>query len=128
MKPPQDAKRSQRAAGRGPLTSDLAARIKRAQETRRVAEEPSGGAASGNMTGLARGLRLGSEFAAAILVGFGMGYLLDQWLQTSPWLMLIMGLLGFVAGVLNVVRTASRMNVVASPPTAAHKAPEQNDE
>lgn len=128
MKSPQETGRPQSASERGTLTSDLAARIRRAQEASQVAEEPRGAAASGNMQGLARGLRLGSEFVAAVLVGFGMGYLLDQWLQTSPWLMLIMGLMGFVSGVLNVVRTAAQMNKAALPPTGSARAPEQNDE
>ncbi len=128
MKQPQETRRPPSTDRRGALTSDLAARIARAQEARRVADKPRGEAASGNMSGLARGLRLGSEFVAAILVGAGMGYLLDQWLQTSPWLMLILLLLGFVAGVMNVVRTAAQMNKVAPPPTVADKAPDQNDE
>jgi len=80
------------------------------------------------MSGMGRGLRLGSEFAAAILVGAGMGYLLDQWLGTSPWLMLILLLLGFAAGVLNVIRSAKQMNEAATLPTGAPAAPERKDE
>ena len=65
---------------------------------------------------MSRGLRLGSEFIAAILVGAGIGYLLDLWLKTSPWIMLVMVLVGFAAGVLNVTRSASEMNKAAPPP------------
>jgi ATP synthase protein I len=103
----------------GPLTSDLAARIKRAQATEAAPGDAEISAANRDMTGLSRGLRLGSEFIAAILVGAGIGYLLDLGLKTGPWLMLVMLLVGFAAGVLNVVRSAAEMNKAAPPPTDA---------
>jgi ATP synthase protein I len=68
------------------------------------------------MTGMGRGMRLGTEFIAAILVGAVAGFLLDRWLNTAPWLMLVMLLIGFAAGVLNVVRAAGDLNR-ASPPS-----------
>jgi ATP synthase protein I len=73
-------------------------------------------------------MRLGSEFVAAILVGAGIGYLLDLWLHTSPWLMLVMLMVGFAAGVLNVIRAANEMNKAAPPPTAAMRVPDDEDE
>ena len=103
----------------GPLTSDLAARIKRAQATEAAPGDAEISAANRDMTGLSRGLRLGSEFIAAILVGAGIGYLLDLGLKTGPWLMLVMLMVGFAAGVLNVVRSAAEMNKAAPPPTDA---------
>jgi ATP synthase protein I len=80
------------------------------------------------MSGWNRGMRLGTEFIAAILVGAGMGYLLDLWLKTSPWLMLVMLLVGFAAGVLNVVRSAAEMNRAAPPPTAAMRVPDDEED
>jgi ATP synthase protein I len=60
-------------------------------------------------------LRFGGEFGAAIIVGALLGYGLDYFLPTEPW-GLVIGLgLGFVAGVVNVVRAAqaySRANPV----------------
>lgn len=51
-------------------------------------------------------MRFGGEFGAAVLVGALLGFGLDHWLHTKPW-GLIIGLgLGFVAGVVNVVRVA----------------------
>jgi ATP synthase protein I len=55
---------------------------------------------------MARGFRLSTEFVAGILVGAGIGWLLDRWLGTSPLGMIVFLLLGFAAGVLNVVRAA----------------------
>jgi len=126
MTTPQKPKRPQ-TGDTTPLTSDLEARIARAQGERRA--ERSGRADAANtMTGWGKGLRLGSEFVAAILVGLGIGWLLDTWLNTTPWLMLVMLLFGFAAGVLNVVRSAAEMNKAATPPTAAQGVPDDRDE
>lgn len=73
-------------------------------------------------------MRLGSEFVAAILVGLGIGYLLDLWLGTLPWLMLLFLLVGFAAGVLNVVRSAAEMNQSNPPPKGSDLGPEDDDE
>jgi len=51
---------------------------------------------------------VGLSFVLAIVLGAWFGYLLDKWLGTSPWLFLLFFILGFVAGVLNVYRTANR--------------------
>jgi ATP synthase protein I len=55
-------------------------------------------------SGLARGLRLSTELVAGVLVGAGIGWALDRWLGISPWGLIVFLLLGFAAGVLNVVR------------------------
>ena len=47
--------------------------------------------------------------AAALLVGFGIGWLIDGWLGTGPWGMLVFLVVGFVAGILNAYRTARRV-------------------
>ncbi|MBN9317424.1 MAG: AtpZ/AtpI family protein [Devosia sp.] len=112
----------------GPLTSDLAARIKRAQVEADVPGDADIAATNRDMSGLSRGLRLGSEFIAAILVGAGLGYLLDLWLKTSPWLLLVMLLVGFAAGVLNVVRSTAEMNRAAPPPTDAMRVPDDAED
>jgi len=59
--------------------------------------------------GMAYGLRMASELVGAVLVGGVIGYVLDQWLGTSPWLFLVFFLLGFAAGVLNVIRGFTRL-------------------
>jgi ATP synthase protein I len=55
---------------------------------------------------LARGFRLSSELVAGVLVGAGIGWLIDRGLGTLPWGMFVFALLGFAAGVLNVMRSA----------------------
>src|SRR5262245_22134640 len=55
---------------------------------------------------IARGFRLSSELVAGVLVGAAIGWALDYWLRISPWGMIVFVLLGFAAGVLNVIRAA----------------------
>ena len=53
--------------------------------------------------------KLGTELVAAVGVGTIIGFILDSWFGTKPWLMIIFFFLGAAAGMLNVVRTANRM-------------------
>ncbi len=61
---------------------------------------------SGNKAGIAQGLRLSSEFIAGVVVGAGIGYLIDAFFGTSPFGLIIFLMLGFAAAVLNVMRAA----------------------
>jgi ATP synthase protein I len=62
--------------------------------------------AESSAAGYAAAFRLSTEFLSAIAVGGLLGYGLDWALGTSPWLLIVLFLLGFVAGVLNVLRSA----------------------
>ena len=68
--------------------------------------------ASESRKGYAVAMKLSSEFVAAVIVGALLGYLVDHFAGTGPWGMIIFLLLGFGAGVLNVMRAAG---MVASP-------------
>jgi len=90
----------------------LSARFKRLGE--RLGDfdrnRPSGRQSSARPTSdpsaIARGFRLSIELVAGVLVGAGIGWLLDWWLGISPLGMIVFLLLGFAAGVLNVMRAA----------------------
>jgi ATP synthase protein I len=43
-------------------------------------------------------------FVGAVAVGGLIGYFLDKWLHTAPWLMIVFGCFGFAAGILEIVR------------------------
>jgi ATP synthase protein I len=62
--------------------------------------------AAAGTSAIARGFRLSAELVAGVGVGIFIGWLLDRWLGTSPWGLLVFLLLGFAAGVLNVMRAA----------------------
>tara|TARA_B110000881_G_scaffold194481_1_gene188497 strand:- start:170 stop:457 length:288 start_codon:yes stop_codon:yes gene_type:complete len=53
--------------------------------------------------------RLGTELVAAVAVGTIIGFILDSWFDTKPWLILIFFFLGSAAGMINIIRTAKRM-------------------
>ncbi|MEM6627148.1 MAG: AtpZ/AtpI family protein [Pseudomonadota bacterium] len=56
--------------------------------------------------GMGLGFRMATEFVSAVVVGGAVGWGLDQWLGTTPWLLLLCFCFGFAAGVSNVVRVA----------------------
>ena len=62
-----------------------------------------------NSSFLGSAFKLGTELVAAVVVGTIIGFILDNWFGTKPWLIIIFFFLGFFAGVLNVFRTAKRM-------------------
>jgi ATP synthase protein I len=49
-------------------------------------------------------LELPFTLVGSIVVGGVLGFFLDRWLHTGPWLMLIFGGLGFYAGIREVIR------------------------
>ena len=53
--------------------------------------------------------KLGTELVAAVLVGTIIGFILDTWFDTKPWLIIIFFFLGAAAGMLNVFRAANKM-------------------
>ena len=66
----------------------------------------SGASPSADGSAMARGMRLSSELVAAVLVGAGLGWLVDRWLGVSPLGLIVFLLLGFAAGIVNVLRAA----------------------
>jgi ATP synthase protein I len=99
---------------RGNLKTDeaaLSARLRQLGEglARQRAQEALDGSRDSRATtasGYAKGFRLSSELVAGVLVGVGLGWLIDRWLGITPWGLIIFLLLGFAAGVLNVMRSA----------------------
>ena len=65
----------------------------------------------GGALGLA--FRVSVEIVSAVAIGVGVGWLLDGWLGTKPWLLVVFIVLGFAAGILNVYRLASGFGYAA---------------
>ena len=84
---------------------------------RRLEEARRRRAATGpenRQTAFGQAFRLSSEMVAGVLVGGFIGWTLDNWLGTSPWLLLVFFFLGVAAGILNAVRAAREMNKAAN--------------
>ena len=87
--------------------SALDTRLKKARE---LVQDPltkttTDSSEKGSVLSLA--FRVAVEIVSAVVIGFILGWFLDDWLGTKPWLMLTFVFIGFVAGVLNVYRMAS---------------------
>jgi ATP synthase protein I len=90
----------------------LSARLRRLGEgldrvgARQSARTEPASRSAADPSAIARGFRLSTELVAGVLGGALLGWLLDRWLGISPWGMIVFVLLGFAAGVVNVIRVA----------------------
>lgn len=114
-------------SGGGDVSADeaaLAARLERlggTLEARRAAEEAAN--AKAKSSGFAQATKVASEFVAGVIVGGGLGWGIDRALGTAPWALIVFVLLGFAAGVLNVLRSEG---VVADAGARLRSAGEKN--
>ena len=53
--------------------------------------------------------KMSTELVAAVVVGTIIGFILDEWFGTKPWLILIFFFVGVIAGILNVIKSAKNM-------------------
>ena len=87
-------------------------RLSEIRDSRKIGTDQSGNeqdAAQAKASAMAVGLRLSSELVAGVVVGAGLGWGFDRLLSTSPWGLIVFLLLGFTAGVVNVMRAAGVM-------------------
>ena len=62
-----------------------------------------------NTSSLGKALKLSTEMVAAVMVGSIMGFILDSWFDSKPWLTIIFFFVGAASGILNVIRSAKQM-------------------
>ena len=58
---------------------------------------------------LGMAFKMSTEMVAAVVVGTIIGFILDNWFGTKPWLILIFFFVGVIAGIMNVVKSAKKM-------------------
>ena len=90
---------------------DLDSRLYRARDKSRANKEPGSSIGKEEMSGYSMAIRIGTEMVAALIIGVGIGYFLDYWLETKPWFLVVFFFLGSGAGVLNVYRAASGLSM-----------------
>ena len=76
------------------------------QKANRPRDDTKTGAPQG-ASGVGLAFRVGVEMVSALIVGVGIGLLLDWWLDTTPWFLVLFFLLGAGAGIVNVYRAAA---------------------
>jgi ATP synthase protein I len=78
---------------------------------------------------MGQAFRIVAELVVGVAVGGFVGYTLDRWLGATPWLLVVGLMLGFAAGLMNVVRTARQMQAGAEPlQRTARPVPDDEDE
>ena len=107
-----------RGPGRASADGDLSARLKRLEsELDRKRPPASGGdgrpAGSTEPSAMGRAFRMSAEFVAGVVAGGILGWLFDRGLGTRPWGMIVFLMLGFGAGIYNVMRASG----FAGPPS-----------
>lgn len=78
---------------------------------RSAAPDRSGGSGSDMARGMSQaswGLSVAFGFVATVLVGWGIGRLLDSWLGTEPWIQVVGAVIGWVGGVFVVFYASQR--------------------
>ena len=59
---------------------------------------------------MGKALKISTELVAAVVVGSTLGFILDNWFDTKPWLTICFFFMGVTAGILNVIKSAKRMH------------------
>ncbi|GJE03702.1 AtpZ/AtpI family protein [Methylobacterium isbiliense] len=110
--------RDETETGRDPAAdSDLSARLKRLEtqiDRKRPPAAPDPSSRSGRTdqpSPLGQAMRLSTEFVAGVLAGGLLGWGCDQLLGTKPWGLIVLLVLGFAAGVYNVMRVSGFFRV-----------------
>ncbi len=87
----------------------LSSELKGRAASRRASEPKPAPKTDGSAAGSAMslGLRAGSEFVSAVILGLGIGWVLDRALHTNPAFLIVFFLLGVAAGIWNVIRLTS---------------------
>ena len=85
---------------------EISTRLKIAKKKNRKIEKQS---KSSNAASIGNALKISTELIAAVVVGSLIGFILDNWFDSKPWLTVIFFFVGAVAGISNVIRSAKLM-------------------
>ena len=86
---------------------EISTRLKIAKKNIKGVEEEN---RSSNAASLGKALKISTELVAAVFVGTTIGFLLDNWFDTKPLLTICFFFMGVAAGILNVFKSAKKMN------------------
>jgi ATP synthase protein I len=122
----KDGKSDHRTAAEDAELSGRLRDLDRRLDANRAARGPGDeDRAEPDRAGVALAMRMAADFVAGVLVGAALGWGVDQLFGTWPWGLAVFLLLGFAAGILNVMRTAG---VARTNPGGNVAAPAKDDE
>jgi len=85
---------------------DISTRLKIAKKNiKKVNKENEGS----NAASFGKALKISTELVAAVIVGATIGFILDNWFGTKPLLIICFFIVGVVSGIINVIRSAKKM-------------------
>ncbi len=64
---------------------------------------------SSNAASFGKALKISTELVAAVVVGSTLGFILDNWFGTKPLFIICFFFIGVIAGILNVIKSAKKM-------------------
>ena len=85
---------------------EISTRLKIAKKNAKESKDRNRGS---NVTSVGKALKISTELVAAVIVGSTMGFLLDNWFDTKPLLTICFFIMGVAAGILNVFRSAKKL-------------------
>ena len=106
---------------RPPPLEDLDARLKAARSRQAKTRNDKG--EDGKTSEISPALRVGTDLVAGVAVGAFIGWALDRWLGTQPWLMVVFFVLGAAAGFYNIYRSTEQTTRVASTDNGDQESP-----
>ena len=86
---------------------EISTRLKIAKKNLKNFEKNNEGT---NAASLGKALKISTELVAAVVVGSTIGFLLDNWFGTKPLLTICFFIMGVAAGILNVIKSAKKIN------------------
>lgn len=101
---------------------------KRLDQVKARRTPPQSGDARARGEAFARAFRFVAELIVGVGVGGFIGWALDRWLGTQPWLLVLFVALGFTAGVMNVIRAAQKAQAEALASQLASPSVQDDDE
>ncbi len=122
--------------GRGEISPEQRAALqrrsddigKRLDEVKARRMPPPSGDARARGEAFAKAFRFVAELLVGVGVGGFIGWLLDRWLGTAPWLLVLFVALGFAAGLMNVIRAAQKAQAEAEASQLATPSVADDDE
>ncbi len=81
-------------------------RLKIAKEKIKLKDQKSNQTPQSN---IGTAFKLSTELVSAVAVGTIIGFILDNWFGSKPWLIIIFFFVGIIAGIMNVIRSAKKM-------------------
>jgi ATP synthase protein I len=96
--------------------ASLGSKLEAAKHKDAVAHgQPATASSEASRGAMGRGLRVSAELIGGVVAGGGLGWVLDRWLGTTPWLFILFFLLGSAAGIMNIVRIGQREKTPPAP-------------